>query len=56
MIMTVDSPTSKAELREALAVLIQQSYQNDVAIEGGYELRSPEKTMPDWECVCIRLQ
>lgn len=51
MIMKVDSPTSKAELQEALTDLIRQSYQNDVTIEGAYELRSPEKTKPDWECV-----
>lgn len=29
----VDSPTSKAELEEAISILIQQPYQNDVAIE-----------------------
>lgn len=56
MIMKGDPPTSKAELQEALAVLIQQSHQNGVDIEGGYELCSPEKTMPDWDCVCVRLK
>lgn len=54
--MGVGSPTSKAELQEALTVLIRRSYQNNVAIEGAYEIRSPEKTIPDWECVCIRLK
>jgi hypothetical protein len=54
--MNVDSPTSKAELQEALTILIRKSYQNDVAIGGAYELRSPEQTIPDWECVCTRLK
>lgn len=54
--MNADSPTSKAELQEALSILIRQSYQNNVAIEGAYEVRSPEKTIPDWECVCVRLK
>lgn len=54
--MTEDSPSSKAELQDALASLIQESHQNGVDIEGGYELRSPEKTMPDWDCVCVQLK
>jgi hypothetical protein len=52
----MDSPTSKAELQEAITILIRQSQQNGVAIEGAYEIRSPEKSIPDWECVCTRLE
>lgn len=51
----MESPTSEAELQEALDALVQEAYWNSVTIEGAYELRHPETTIPDWELICTRL-
>lgn len=54
--MTLDSPTSKAELEEALEVLTRKAYQNGVEVgNGGYDLRHQEPTVPDWDLTIIRL-
>lgn len=55
--MSVDSPTSKSELREALDDLVQNAYQNGVKVDnGGYELRHSEESVPDWDLTIIRLE
>lgn len=55
-IMSIDSPTSKSELREALDELVVNAYQNGVTVDnGGYELCHPDQSVPDWDVTIIRL-
>lgn len=55
--MALESPTSKAELEEALDILIQKAYRNGVNVgNGGYELIHPEPTVPDWDLTIIRME
>lgn len=55
--MVLDSPTSKAELEEALDVLIQEAYRNGVEVDnGGYYLFHQEPAIPDWDLTIIRME
>lgn len=49
--MSTDTgPTSKAELRDALDMLVQAAYVNGVEVDnGGYALTHADPTIPDWE-------
>lgn len=53
----VDSPASKAELKDALDMLVQEAYYNGVEVDnGGYELIHQESTIPDWDLTIIRME
>lgn len=55
--MTLNSPTSKAELEEALDKLVKAAYRNGVDVDnGGYDLRHHETTVPDWDLTIIRME
>lgn len=55
--MVLDSPTSKAELQEALDALVQKAYDNGVEVDnGGYNLFHQETTIPDWDLTIIRVE
>lgn len=55
--MVLDSPTSKAELEEALDALVQNAYRNGVEVDnGGYHLLHHESPIPDWDLTIIRLE
>ena len=54
--MMTDSPSSKAELEEALDSLVQRAYQNGVTVDnGGYDLLHEEHDIPDWDLTIFRL-
>lgn len=54
--MVLNSPTSKAELEEALDVLVQEAYFNGVEVDnGGYDLVHQQPTIPDWDLTIIRM-
>jgi hypothetical protein len=56
-ILVLDSPTSKAELKEALDMLVREAYHNGVEVDnGGYELFHQESTIPDWDLTIIRME
>lgn len=55
--MSLDSPTSKSELEEALDELAQNAYQNGVKLDNGaYELRHSDQSVPDWDVTITRLK
>lgn len=55
--MTLDSPTSKAELEAALDELIQTAFSNGVHVgNGGYELTHEDNSVPDWDLTIIRME
>lgn len=55
--MTLDSPTSKSELEDALDAIVQKAYQNGVVVDnGGYDLRHSEQSVPDWDLKIMRLK
>lgn len=55
--MAVNSPTSKADLEDALDVLLQQAYRNGVNVDnGGYALVHEDDTIPDWDLTVIRME
>lgn len=46
--MSLDSPTSKAELEAALDALVQKAFQNYVEFDnGGYDLIHQDSTIPN---------
>ncbi|WP_176548154.1 hypothetical protein [Natrinema sp. CBA1119] len=55
--MSMNSPTSKEELQEALDELIQRAHQNGVEVaDGGYELIHHDESTPDWDMTIIRMK
>ncbi len=55
--MSLDSPTSKAELEKALGILIQNAYRNGVHVDnGGYDLIHTDEAIPDWDLTIVRLE
>lgn len=55
--MVLDSPTSKAELEEALDELVQEAFKNDVEVDnGGYDLIHQDSTIPNWDLTIIRME
>lgn len=55
-IMTVPSPTSKAELEAALDELVLSAHRNGVHVgNGGYELLHDDNTLPDWDLTIVRM-
>lgn len=56
-IMSLHSPTSKAELEDALDRLLQNAYRNGINVDNGsYELIHPDETIPDWDLTIMRLE
>lgn len=55
--MSLDSPTSKSELRKALDELVVNAYQNGVTVDdSGYGLCYSEEPVPDWDVTIIRIE
>ena len=55
--MSLESPTSKSELRKALDELVVNAYQNGVIVDnGGYELCHSDQSVPNWDVSIIRLE
>lgn len=55
--MTIDSPATRAELREALDRLVRRAYRNGVTVgNGGYELVQHDAATPDWDLTIIRVE
>lgn len=55
--MTLDSPTSKAELKDALDELVRKAHRNGVKVgNGGYDLTHREPTTPNWDLTITRME
>lgn len=55
--MSLNSPTSKAELEAALDALVQKAFENDVEVDnGGYDLIHQDSKVPNWDLTIIRME